>query len=132
MTLHRQVILDASALIALMNNEPGYAMIEDIIGDSVMSTVNVSEAAKFLIDRRTYTEKEAQNVIEQLVNDIADFDSEQAYVAASLYNKTKALGLSMGDRACLALSKVTGYTIYTADKIWDKVKIDNINITLIR
>ncbi len=132
MTQYRKVILDASALIALMNGEAGSTMVEEIIGDSIMSAVNVSEVAKFLIDRRGYSKQEAGEVIEQLVSDIMTFNSEQAYVAAELYTATKSFGLSMGDRACLALSKVAGYPIYTADTIWDKVKVVDINIKLIR
>ena len=91
-----------------------------------------SEVAKFLIDCRSYSKQEAQDIIEKLVSDIMAFSSEQSYVAADLYTETKSFGLSMGDRACLALSKVTGYPIYTADKIWDKVQLPDINVKLIR
>ncbi|MDF3048324.1 MAG: hypothetical protein K0R73_1442 [Candidatus Midichloriaceae bacterium] len=132
MTQYRKIILDASALIALMNGEAGWAMLEEVIDNSIMSAVNASEVAKFLIDRRGYSQQEAQDVIEKLVSDIMAFSGEQAYVAASLYAETKSFGLSMGDRACLALSKVTGYPIYTADKIWDKVQLLDVNIKLIR
>jgi ribonuclease VapC len=132
MTQYRKIILDASALIALLNGEAGSAMVEEIIDNSIMSAVNASEVAKFLINRRDYSKQEAQDVIEKLVSDIMAFSGEQAYVAASLYAETKSLGLSMGDRACLALSKVTGYPIYTADKIWEKAQLPDINIKLIR
>ncbi|MDF3047554.1 MAG: hypothetical protein K0R73_672 [Candidatus Midichloriaceae bacterium] len=132
MTQYRKVILDASALIALLNGEIGSTMVEEVISNSIMSAVNASEVAKFLIDRRGYSQQEAQDVIEKLVSDIMAFSGEQAYVAASIYTETKSFGLSMGDRACLALSKVTSYPIYTADKIWDKVQLPDINVKLIR
>lgn len=132
MTQYRKVILDASAIIALMNDEKGAEVVTELLGSVVMSSVNVYEVIKFLIDRRGYTNLEAQSIVDQLVERVMSFDKAQAEAAAAFYPSTKHLGLSLADRACLALSKITGYPIYTADKIWKKAEIDDIAIKLIR
>ena len=115
------VILDASSLIALLQNEKGSEIVGPLVHRAIMSTVNVSEVAKFLMENKTLTKTETATRIKALVSDIIDFDETQAFDSAELIQQTKSLGLSFSDRACIALGLRTGYTIYTSDKKWSQL-----------
>ena len=125
------MILDASALLALIKQERGYQTVEELLGDIVMSSVNVSEVAAILLDS-DMSVQECQSVVEPLVDTIIDFDTEQSFLAGDLRKYTKKLGLSLGDRACIALGIQMKLPVYTADKIWNNLDIDSVDIRLIR
>ena len=125
------VVLDASALLALLHNEKGADKVEEAIFDkAVISTVNWTEVIQKAI---------ARNIsIDDLDNELAvvglsffSFDRQQARIAGSLWQQTKALGLSLGDRACLALAIHLDLPVLTADKIWQQLDI-GVSIQLIR
>lgn len=115
------VILDASSLIALLCNENGCEVVASVVSKAIISTVNLSEVAKFLIEHRKMTKKEAITAIKGLVTAVVDFDEKQAFDSAELITQTKSLGLSFSDRACIALGLQTGYTLYTSDKKWSNL-----------
>ncbi|ABE05009.1 PIN domain protein [Rickettsia bellii str. RML Mogi] len=123
------VIFDASALLALIKNEPTNLKLETFLGNICMSSVNISEVASILLDKISY--QECKDIIEPLINSIIAFDQEQSFLAANIKKQTKHLGLSLGDRACIALGLATGYPVYTADKAWAKLQV-NCKIILIR
>ncbi len=125
----KPIILDASAVLALLNEEPGYQMVEDYLSESVISTVNLSEVIAVLTGIGMQ-DQEAQNIVSDLIKEKIPFDEEQAYVAASLRKQTKSYGLSLGDRACLALAKIKKLPVLTADKAWRK--ITEVEVILIR
>jgi PIN domain nuclease of toxin-antitoxin system len=87
-----------------------------------MSTVNVSEAYGKLIGRGVDS-VEAWEAVTGPVPRIAAFDAEQARIAGQLLLRTRSLGLSLGDRACLALAMVLKAPVYTADRIWKGLKV---------
>lgn len=118
-----KVIVDASALLALIKNESGAKVVEELLGNIVMSSVNVSEVASILLDSEMSSE-EAEEVIEPFISSIVPFDYKQSIECASLKKITKHLGLSLGDRACINLGIQLGLPIYTADKIWAKLKLE--------
>jgi ribonuclease VapC len=60
-------------------------------------------------------------IIEGLIEAIIPFDASDAYANAELVAMTKTYGLSLGDRACIALGFKTGYPVYTSDKDWSRV-----------
>ena len=126
-----KVILDASALLALVKNEPGGDMVANLLGQIVMTTVNVSEVAATLLDS-AMSLVECQSIIEPFINSMVEFDTELAFLAATLRQPTKPYGLSLGDRACLALGLKTGLPIYTADQIWANLPLPGVEIKLIR
>lgn len=128
---HTYYILDSSALIALLTQEKGYEKIVEILPQSVMSSVNVAEVAKFLKERNKLDDEQIQNTIYSLIDQIFPFDDKLAFVSANIIEKTKPFGLSLGDRACIALGLYTSYPIYTSDKAWSKLELD-CNIHLIR
>jgi ribonuclease VapC len=125
-----KVIFDASAVIALLNQERGHEIVAQYLEKAVMSTVNLSEVLAVFID--TDTPKEVlQSSLQELIKEIIPFDEQQALVTASLRKITKAHGLSLGDRACLALASQLKLPVLTADKAWSKISLP-LKIILIR
>ncbi len=128
-----KVILDASALLALINNETGAEIVEPLVGSIIMSSVNITEvAAKVYELLDNDNEEQCKLSIEPFVHNIVEFDKTQCYLAAILKKQTRHIGLSLGDRACLATAIQLGLPIYTADKAWAKLTIPNLKIHLIR
>jgi PIN domain nuclease of toxin-antitoxin system len=126
-----KVILDASALLALIKNESGADKVEPLLGLIVMSSVNVSETTAILLESEMSL-KEAQDCLLPLISVMMPFDEEQAFQAAELKKKTKKQGLSLGDRACIALGIKMQLPVYTADRIWQELQLDTVEIKLIR
>ncbi len=126
-----RVVLDTSALLALLQQEKGSDQVAQHLPNAMMSSVNFSEVIAVLISTGI-PEKEAKALITDIVKHIVPFDTEQAYLAATLRATTKHCGLSLGDRACLALAQLYKITALTADKIWSKLPLQHIKITVIR
>lgn len=126
-----KVVFDASVLLALIKNESGAKIAEKFLGNIIMSSINVSEVAAILLDSFMLQEKCCE-CIEPFVHSIIPFDLEQCFLAASLKKHTKHKGLSLGDRACIALGIKIRAKIYTADKAWENLKISGADIQLIR
>jgi len=124
-------ILDASALLALLNSEPGAETIEKILPTSVMSTVNVAEVIAELDKRLDVTPDESKEMVHTIVDQIVPLDFNQAVEIGRLRKYTKDFGLSLSDRACISLALSTGYTVYTTDKIWSNLEL-KCNIIVIR
>lgn len=117
-----EVVLDASALLALLNAEPGAGVVAEALPGAVISAVNLSEVVATLCGAGM-PEKVIRQIIEPLGLEIAPFDEEQAYRAGLLRMATKDAAISLGDRACLNLGKVRGLAILTADKAWMKLSV---------
>jgi ribonuclease VapC len=117
-----EVVLDASALIAVLREEPGAAAVEAVLDGAAVSTVNLSEVQAKLVERGTPAEI-AWSWLVDLDLDVVDFDALQAKVAGDLRALTRAHGLSLGDRACLALAEVRSLPVMTADRAWADLKI---------
>lgn len=109
-------VVDASALLAFIFEEPTTEAIE-LLDGAAMSAVNLSEALAKIAERGGNVE-EALQEIESLDLSIVPFDAMQAKFAALLRPATRRLGLSLGDRACLALGNHLGAPILTADSAW--------------
>jgi ribonuclease VapC len=126
-------VLDASALLAILHEEPGAEILKqqfDLLESATMSAVNVAEAYGKLIGLGIGPEDAWEAVIAP-VPEILEFDTEQAKIAGSLVPQTRSLGLSLGDRACLALGIVLNAPVYTADRAWRDLKL-RISIHVIR
>jgi PIN domain nuclease of toxin-antitoxin system len=122
--------LDASALLALLNAEKGTDLVQDLLPQAVISTVNLAEVVARL-SILGMPEGEIRNALTVLGLEAIPFDEEQAFRAGLLSIHTQPLGLSLGDRACLALALLTAKTVVTADRVWQKLDI-GVNIKLIR
>lgn len=124
-----EFVLDASAVIAFLQDEPGARQVERALFNGVVSTVNLVEIAQWVMDVRG--EAAAQFELGALPCQIVRLDEPQALEAAALRRATRAHGLSLGDRACLALAKLRGLPVLTADRAWASVDA-GVEIVLIR
>lgn len=115
-------VLDASALLALLNNEPGAKRVQEILQESVIGAVNVCETVGKLASSGMSLD-DARSSIELINVEVLPFGEEAAYKAGGLVVETKKLGLSLGDRACLALGLMLNLTVVTADQSWSKLKL---------
>ena len=123
-------MLDASALLALLNSEEGSGLVQDLLSRSVISTVNLAEVVTRL-SILGMPEGEIREALTVLGLEIIPFDEEQAFRAGLLSVYTQPLGLSLGDRTCLALALITHTIALTADRSWEKLDI-GVEIKLIR
>lgn len=124
------VVLDASALIASIRQEPGADMVDHCLSCAVISTVNMAEVATYLV-RTGYTRAEVEMLLSDLAIPAIPFDAESALDAAALIPKTAPKGLSLADRICIATAARYGLPVLTADKIWGSLKL-GVKITVIR
>ena len=115
-------MLDASALLAVLLREPGADRVGRLLESSLISTVNLSEVVASAVERGLMLESVTISLA-RLSMLVVPFDAEQAYIAASFRPATRSLGLSLGDRACLALGFVRTLPVLTADRDWAKVDI---------
>lgn len=115
-------VLDASAVIALLNQEPGGERVERELAFSIISSVNVAEVLTKSVESG-HTIETATEALNLLDLSIVAFDSEQAAKVAELRPLTRKLGLSLGDRSCLALAILHGATALTADRSWIRTNV---------
>ena len=116
-------MLDASALLAILNQEIGSEKLSpELLSISVSSTVNLAEVQAKLV-RRGLRPGEAWEATLSPVREAVSFNEEQAKLAGSLVSHTRPLGLSLEDRACLALGIALKAPIYTADQSGKTLKI---------
>ena len=125
-----EIVLDASALMAVLREEPGASAVEAVLDRAAISAVNLSEVQAKLVERGTAA-KIAWSSLIDLDLDVVDFDVPQAKVAGDLRRLTRIQGLSLGDRACLALAQALGLPAMTADRAWAGLEV-GIEIRTIR
>lgn len=117
------VVLDASALLAVIENGPGAEKVEDALADSAISAVNFSEVVAKLVDRGFGNEGVAAR-INAFPLVIHALDAAQAWRAGLLRQKTRTHGLSLGDRACLALAETLEAPAMTTDRAWAALDLE--------
>ncbi|HET7313041.1 type II toxin-antitoxin system VapC family toxin [Salinisphaera sp.] len=126
------VVLDASAIIALIFDEPGGDRVEAHLPAALVSTVNIAEVATCLLALDMPAET-VDTVIDTLQLSIQAFDYDQALATARLRSVTRSAGLSLGDRACLALAKARHARALTADRAWQEIAGDAaVDVELLR
>lgn len=116
------VVLDASAVLALLNHEPGREKVLSALQSAVIGTVNLSEVMAKLVERGV-PEPEALSVIEELKLEVVPFDTHLAFRAGALRPVTKPLGMSLGDRACIALGMHLALPVLTAERNWRSLSL---------
>lgn len=124
-------VVDSSSVLALMHHEPGADEVASVVAaGALISSVNYSEVVAKLADRGI-PEREIRARLARLVLQIVDFDTGQALRAGMLRPVTRTAGLSLGDRACLALAQGRNLPVVTADRSWRSLTI-GVEIRLIR
>jgi ribonuclease VapC len=124
------IVLDSSALLAMLFFEPGCERVAELVPQSCMSTVNLAEVLGRLA-RDGLALDEVRDQIERMGIAWIGFDREMAIATAGLLLPTARWGLSLGDRACLALARLRNLPAVTADRAWANVDLD-IPIEVIR
>ncbi len=123
-------VLDASALLTVLFQEPGATAVADVIAEgAAVSTVNLSEVAAALVRHQRDAEHILRAVTAQVT--VEPFTIEDALAAAALWATTRVAGLSLGDRACLALAQRLGVPAVTADRQWATTDL-GVTIELVR
>lgn len=118
-----RVVLDASVMLALLNQEPGSEQITpELLSNSVTSTVNLAEVQSKLVDRGAHADEAWQDTVSS-VSEAIPFTAEQARSAGNLIAQTRHVGLSLGDRACLSLAIALKAPVYTTDRSWKNLKL---------
>ncbi len=110
-------VLDASGAIAYVLKEPGHEVVGPLLDEAAISTVNWTE----VLDKcgsRGLAKLDVEALLLGAGLAIVPYTREQAEAAAHLYPLTRHLGLSLGDRACLALGELQRRAVYTADRRW--------------
>ena len=123
-------VLDSSAVLACLRDEPGGEMAESAFPDSVISAVNLVEVVSRLIEAG-YVDEEAERHAVSGAYSVVGLDQALAMRAGVLRRQTRHLGLSLGDRACLALAERERLPVLTADRAWASLDI-GVEIRLIR
>lgn len=126
------IVIDASAILAAILGEAGGDGVFDMLETGMVSAVNVAEVYSYTAINALSTE-----AIDAFFADtgieIAPFDHSQAVIAGRLATATRRVGLSLGDRSCLALAKLRGAKVLTADRPWEQVaEATGLTITLLR
>lgn len=126
------VVLDASAVLALLLSEAGATKVAGVLAGSQMSAANYAEVFTHYAKLGS-SRSDIEDVVDALPIEIVPLDAELARIAGMLRPLTIEFGLSLGDRCCLALAKRSGLPAWTADKAWKTIaSAVGVKITLIR
>jgi ribonuclease VapC len=114
-----EAVLDASALIAFIRREPGANKVAMVLPVACISAVNLAETLGKMVEHGKPLEETAYQ-IERLRLSVIPFDEQQARIAASFWKSTRDVGMSLGDRACLALALNLALPALTTEETWLK------------
>ena len=115
-------VVDSSALLTLIFDEPGASLVETTLGDgAIVSSVNLSEVVAKLSDSQS--QEQARSSLQSLKFDVAAFGEDDAWLSGTLRAQTRDLGLSLGDRACLALAISLRLPVVTANRAWNQLDL---------
>lgn len=126
-----EYVLDTSALLARLSGETGAEKVEPLLERSATSTVNLSETLQKSLTRGVDVAG-LQDDLAALGLAVLDVTPEDDELAAGLWTKTTRLGLSLGDRCCLAMAKRLRMLAVTTDRDWTKLKQEDLEVLTIR
>jgi ribonuclease VapC len=118
-----EVVFDASAILALLQNERGAEKLTDeILENAVASTVNLAEVQSKLVKKGDNPDEAWEDTLSSVTAE-EPFTTEQARIAGDLIATTAKYGLSLGDRSCLALAIALKAPVYTTEQAWRNLKL---------
>jgi PIN domain nuclease of toxin-antitoxin system len=123
-------VLDASAVIAYMREEPGHEVVAPLMGSALVSSINVSEVLTVLL-RHGLPADVGRDLFEDLRVGVVPFTLEHATRAAAIGAEFPRAGLSLGDRGCLALAREVDAPVVTSDRAWAELDV-GVEVVLIR
>ena len=123
-------VFDSSALLAITFQEAGADIAAESLAGGMVSAVNVAEVVTRYIDRGA-SRDEARRWLQDLGLAVRPFDEASALEAGLFREQTRDQGLSLGDRACLALGMREDVPVLTADRAWAQLDLD-VSVRLIR
>ena len=123
-------VLDASAVLAGLRNETGGDRVLPVMGMSLLGAVNLAEIATRLLDLGI-SAADIDGLPERLRCEVVPFDEDLALSVGRLRVQTRHFGLSLGDRACLALAQREGLPVLTGDQAWAALDV-GVEVVLIR
>lgn len=128
-----KVVLDASAVLVLLQSEPGHEIVRDALRHAAcyLTAANLAEVAGKL--RAILQEASSVRRLLALPGlEVLPVDEELAYAAAELLGPGRALGLSLGDRLCLAAGQRIEAEVLTADAIWSQLRVPGLQVRQLR
>ena len=129
-SLDKSAVLDSSSVLAVLFDEPGGASVSDLFNGGLLSAVNLAEILTKLKQGGWDTNFALGRVL-KMGFEVCPYEAEQARLTSELIDQTRPYGLSLGDRACLALAMQRNATVYTTDRVWKDLKL-GIDIEVIR
>ncbi|HEY8913808.1 type II toxin-antitoxin system VapC family toxin [Lacisediminihabitans sp.] len=123
-------VLDASALLAYLNDEPGGTEVEALLDDALISAVNLAEVLQKATRNGISATQLATDISGMGVHSVA-FDASMAAMSAELWPRTTHRGLSLADRGCLSLAAQRNAIAVTTDKAWVGLHLPGIDIRLV-
>jgi len=115
------VLLDASAVLALLHEEPGTARVAEFLPTAAISAVNLAEVLIVLV-RNGVPTADARRAVDALALDVLPANAATAHQAAAVATAARRHGLSLGDCFCLATARLAGRPAVTADRTWAALK----------
>ena len=125
-----RAVLDSSAILAVLLNEPGEDVVTEYKGDALVSSINLAEVAAKFADRGAIP-AEWLYPFSLMRLEVVAFDEDQALASGQLRQSTPRRGLSLGDRACLQLAAQRGLPAVTADRAWAELDV-GVEVRVIR
>ncbi len=124
------IVFDSSVVIAILKQERGFESAEELLSKALISTVNLAEVATYLA-RNSVPRETIQEVLTSFPIQVVPFEESLAIETGYLYPSSKNLGLSLGDRACLALAISRKLPVLTADLVWSQLDLE-ISVQVLR
>ncbi len=119
----QQIVLDASAMLVILLGEPGGQAVTNQLRASVMSAVNHAEVGANL-SKRGYGRDQIERLLSGWATVVVPFDLEHSLETIRLQRLTAGARLSLADRACLALARISKLPVLTTDRKWSELSID--------
>ena len=124
------IVLDASAVLAHLRGETGGDVVVERLAGGLVCTVNLTEVVQKLVEDGL-SDIDIRAAMDDLAFAVVEFDETLAFAAGLLRRPTRSKGLSLGDRACLALARRENLPVLTADRVWAELDL-GVEVVLIR